>query len=99
MGNKFTYGDIGVECTAEEYASQYPSVIPVLGEVYVYAPKVWSGNTVTIVYVDDRIAVGLANARWGQQIGDYFMYNASGVFAGFRYKDVARPMYRLQKPS
>ena len=95
---KFNYSDIweGI-CTLQEYACQFPSVTSVLGETYCYAPNDFQGGKVTIVFVNDKIAVGLKEPKWGEKEGQYCLYYSNGPFAGFKYQDTARPFYRLQE--
>jgi len=86
-------------CTPEQYAEQFISVVPVMGEVYRQESRSWCKAEYRIVFVDDKIAVGVEVKPMfplaGQQL-NYCLFYSSGLYAGWKYKDIARPEYRLR---
>ena len=94
---KYTNSDIydGV-CTSKQYADQFLSVIPEVGKTYLQNPGKWDEKEYTIVFADDKIAIGVAKDTFIKGTTDYTLFYSSGIYAGWKYQDTARPSYRLQ---
>jgi len=95
---KYNYSDIsdGV-CTAKQYTDQFTSVIPEVGKTYVQNPGQWNEHKFTILFVDDKIALGISKDSIMKGTIEYTMFYSCGAFAGWKYDDTARPSYRLQE--
>jgi hypothetical protein len=97
----FTRSDIfdGL-CTAQQYAKQYPSVVPQLGSVYTQCPNQWDESEYKIIFTDDTIAVGVEVSGLSIKVGgkgSYCLFYSSGLYTGWKYQDTSRPYYRLQE--
>lgn len=91
---KFTYSDIGENCTLKEYINQYSPIKLEVGKTYVQAKETWHEKHYKIIFSDAKIAIGVVvyNAISDEFLGDYELFNVNN---GFKYQDSQRPDYRL----
>lgn len=81
------------ECTRQEWIDSHSPIQLELGGVYIQAKGTWHETHFKIVFVDDKIAVGIA-VKGGANLstGRYELFYKSN---GFKYDDMCRPVYRL----
>jgi hypothetical protein len=81
------------ECTWKEYLSSLDIPTLKLGHTYIQSKGSWGEKHFKIIFIDDKIAVGLCifNKISPKFIGNYAMFS---VASAFKYQDT-RPDYRL----
>jgi len=87
-------------CSIEQYVEQFDTVIPVLGGVYAQESHSWAKTQFKIVFIDDKIAVGVEISPKFPLVSsklDYCLFCSSGLFTGWKYNDTNRPEYRLRE--
>lgn len=91
---KYSYSDIHENCTWKEYIDQFNPIKLELGKTYVQNKGKWDEHHFQIVFVDEKIAVGIEvySAIGEFAIGGYTMFYVDN---GFKYNDAQRPSYRL----
>ena len=86
---RYSYRDyMDGECTQKQYYSQFNSVTPELGGVYYQYPGKWNEAKLKIVFVDDRIALGVeleSCATRARVKGGYQLFYSNGHLAGWDY--------------
>lgn len=98
-GKKFSLSDYLEDvCTTAEWINQHNPIKLEVGKVYVQAKGTWHEHHYKILFVDDKIATGVA--VWSK-IGDGKKYSGDYslfyVANGFKYQDVTRAIYRLSE--
>lgn len=82
------------DCTWKQYAAQFNPIKLELNKVYLQESASWSKKHYKIIFVDDKIAVGISvyDQICQKYIGQYDIFDVND---GFRYNDKLRYNYRL----
>ena len=92
-----SYSDavIDGDLTPKQYYEQFKTITPELGKSYYQHKGTWQEFIFTIIFVDEKIALGKAKNPFSNGSGYYYtVFISSGVMAGWKDKD-SRPSYRL----
>lgn len=93
---KYSYSDyLDCVCTREQYYKQFNPIGLEINKLYVQHRGDWQESIYKIIFLDDKIAVGLkVKSKVRLSVGEYCLFESK---TGFKYNDPRTSSYKLEE--